>query len=243
MLLFFKKLDISNVMLTILETDEGEASASSTSATQPSATQRAYLELRRRIITGEIAPSERLKVEELKGLLKTGASPVREALSLLTSDQLVERLDQRGFRAAHADRTHFEEILNLRCMLEDIALRESIRLGDRAWEEALVISHHHLSKIDRANTDLFEDDHRVFHMQLLAGCGSPILMKFCAQLYDLNIRYRYLAIRSKTYSRRDVGAEHQAILDAAVARDANLASERLMAHYQKTGAFLAEQLD
>lgn len=212
-------------------------------ASPRSATQRAYLELRRQIITGEIAPSERLKVEDLKGVLNTGASPVREALSLLTSDQLVERLDQRGFRAAQADRAHFEEILNLRCILEDIALRESIRLGDRAWENTLVLAHHHLNKIDRAETDLFEEDHRVFHMQLLAGCGSPILMKFCAQLYDLNIRYRYLAIKSKTYARRDVGAEHQAILDAAVARDADLASEHLMEHYRKTGAFLAEQLD
>lgn len=207
-----------------------------------SATHRAYLELKRKIITGDIAPSERLKVEDLKAQLNTGASPVREALSLLTSDQLVERLDQRGFRAAAAGRAHFQEILNLRCTLEDLALRDSLCLGDQSWEEALVIAHHHLSKTDRSNTDLFEDRHRVFHMQLLAGCGSPILLKFCAQLYDLNIRYRYLAIRSKTYARRDVAAEHQAILDAAVARDADLASDRLIAHYRKTGAFLSEQL-
>lgn len=207
-----------------------------------SATHRAYLELRRKIIIGEIAPGERLKVEDLKTQLNTGASPVREALSLLTSDQLVERLDQRGFRAAPAGRDHFQEILNLRCTLEDIALRDSLRRGDQSWEEALVIAHHHLSKVDRSDTDLFEGRHRVFHMQLLADCASPILLKFCAQLYDLNIRYRYLAIRSKTYARRDVAAEHQAILDAAVARDADKASELLIAHYRKTGAFLAEQL-
>lgn len=207
-----------------------------------SATHRAYLELRRKIITGDIAPNERLKVEDLKAQLNTGASPVREALSLLTSDQLVERLDQRGFRAAPAGRDHFHEILNLRCTLEDLALRDSLAQGDQAWEEALVIAHHHLSKVDRSDTDLFEDRHRAFHMQLLAGCGSSILLKFCAQLYDLNIRYRYLAIRSKTYARRDVAAEHQLILDAAVARDADKASEHLMAHYRKTGAFLAEQL-
>ncbi|WP_299620634.1 GntR family transcriptional regulator [Pelagibius sp.] len=213
-------------------------------ADQPpkSATHRAYLELRRKIITGQIAPSERLKVEDLKAQLNTGAAPVREALSLLTSDQLVERLDQRGFRAAPAGRDHFQEILNLRCTLEDLALRDSLRLAGQDWEEALVIAHHHLSKVDRSDTDLFEERHRVFHMQLLAGCGSAILLKFCAQLYDLNIRYRYLAIRSKTYARRDVAAEHKAILEAAVARDADTASARLMDHYRKTGAFLSEQL-
>ena len=60
-----------------------------------SSTQRVFVELRDRIIQGDIAPGERLKVDSLKTLLNVGATPIREALSLLTSDQLVERLDQR----------------------------------------------------------------------------------------------------------------------------------------------------
>ncbi len=62
-----------------------------------SATQRVFQILRHKIIIGEIPPGERLKVEELKTVLDTGATPIREALSLLTSDQLVERIVQRGF--------------------------------------------------------------------------------------------------------------------------------------------------
>ena len=50
-----------------------------------STTQKVFEQLRARIIQGEIAPGERLKVESLKVLLNTGASPIREALSLLTS--------------------------------------------------------------------------------------------------------------------------------------------------------------
>ena len=61
-----------------------------------SSTQRAYLALRNDIIFGRIPPGERLKIDVLKVGLETGASPVREALSLLTSDQLVDRIDQRG---------------------------------------------------------------------------------------------------------------------------------------------------
>lgn len=58
-------------------------------------------------------------------LLDMGASPICEALSLLTSDMLVERIGQRGFRAAPASPANFEEILKLRCTLEDMALRQS----------------------------------------------------------------------------------------------------------------------
>ncbi|MCR8725163.1 GntR family transcriptional regulator [Frigidibacter sp. ROC022] len=205
-----------------------------------SSTQRAYLDLRSAIIMGKIPPGERLKVETLKEVLSTGASPVREALSLLTSDQLVERIDQRGFRVAQTNRAQFQEILNLRCELEDMALRQSISTGDRDWEDALVLAHHHMTRTDRSDTTAFEERHKEFHMALLKACNSPILLRFCGQLYDLNVRYRYLAGTSKSYGLRDVAAEHRAILDAAVQRQVDKASELLMEHYRKTGEFLAE---
>ncbi len=208
-----------------------------------STTQRAYVALREAIITGEIAPGEKLKVENLKSSLNTGASPVREALSLLTSNQLVERRDQRGFRVALVSREQFNEILSLRCQLEDLALRASIESGDQDWEEKLVLAHHHMAKSYSGPQDLFEAHHRDFHLALLSACGSPILLRFCEQLYDLNIRYRYLAVKSKNYSKRDVAGEHQAILDAAINRDIALACNELVSHYRNTGEYLAELME
>lgn len=199
--------------------------------------------LRNEIIAGNLAPGDRLKVETLKASLNTGASPVREALSLLTSDQLVERLDQRGFRVAKTSRAQFQEILNLRCTLEDIALRESLQNGDQSWEDNLVLAHHHMARAFTGNHDGLEERHREFHMALLARSQSPILMRICEQLYDLNVRYRFLAGQSKSYSRRNVEAEHAAILESAVNRDENLASKLLMDHYRSTGAFLADLID
>ncbi len=212
-------------------------------ASPQSSTQRAYLTLRKEIITGRIPPGERLKIDALKEALDTGASPVREALSLLTSDQLVDRLDQRGFRVATTSRAQFQEILDLRCNLEVLALKDSLAKAGAEWEDALVLAHHHMNRADRLDMDTFEERHKGFHMALLEACASPILLRMCGQLYDLNVRYRYLAGQSKSYARRDVEAEHQAILDAAVSRDFETTPARLLDHYQKTGAFLAEQID
>lgn len=208
-----------------------------------SSTRRAYLELRNAIITGEIPPGQRLKVEALKDSLSTGASPVREALSLLTSDQLVERIDQRGFRVAQTSRDQFHEILNLRCKLEDMALQASIAAGDRDWEEAMVLAHHRMTRTPREDTVQFEARHKEFHMALLAACQSPILLRFCGQLYDLNVRYRHLAGKSDRYAARDVAAEHRAIMDASIDRQMDRASSLLMEHYRSTGQFLAGLID
>ena len=219
-----------------------EIPESPTTTAEGSATQRAHHAIRRMIVIGELPPGEKLKIETLRTLLDTGASPIREALSLLTSDHLVERIDQRGFRAAPTSVENFEEILTLRCSLEDMALRQSIAVATESWEENLLLSHHRMEKLRGTDTESFEAAHKDFHMSLLANCPSPILLKFCSQLYDLNIRYRYVAGKSLRYKQRNVPGEHREIMESALAHDATIASERLLTHYRQTGAFLTDLL-
>ncbi len=210
---------------------------------ESSATQRAYQALRKLIVTGDIKPGAKLKIEGLRKRLQTGASPIREALSLLTSDNLVERMDQRGFRASPTSQQNFEEILMLRCELENIALRQSIANQTQEWEESVVLSHHRMVRSHSSGGEDFEDLHKAFHMALLLNCEGPVLLKFCSQLYDLNIRYRYLAGSAMNYKRRDVSSEHKNIMESAIAGDADAACEHLLDHYRKTGAFLVGVLD
>jgi len=215
----------------------------------PSLTSRVYARLRQDIMDGSLSPGARLKVEELRRQLGAGASPIREALSLLTSDHLVERLDQRGFRVAQVSKAEFQELLQTRCWLEERALRESIARGGTDWEEGVVLAHYHLTRAPRTapkdgppvDAD-WEDLHKQFHLALLAACGSSILLRICGQLYDQNTRYRQMSRRA-TSGKRNIGDEHAAIKDAVLDRDADLAVERLIAHYQRTGALLADQID
>lgn len=222
------------------EMDSGLFQGAETSAGRDtSSTHRTYIALRKMIVEGVVQPGEKLKIEGLRLRLDTGASPIREALSLLTSENLVERIDQRGFRAAPTSRENFNEILEMRCDLEDMALRKSIARASEDWEEAVVLAHHRMVRARKSGANDFEDLHRVFHMTLIGNCAAPILMRFCSQLYDLNIRYRYLAGHALDYQKRDVDSEHAEIMERAVARDAEAASAALLSHYRLTGAFLA----
>jgi len=211
-----------------------------TGSREISATRATYLALREMILVGELPAGKKLKIDQLRAMLNVGASPVREALSLLTSDMLVERIDQRGFRAAPASIANFEEIRTLRSTLEDIALRKSIALANADWEERLVLAHHKMKR--STGTETFEQAHKSFHMALLSNAASPMLERYCSQLYDLNIRYRYLAAGGASYQRRDIAAEHEDILEAAVNGDAEAASTALLRHYRLTGEYLTTQL-
>lgn len=217
-------------------------------ASSGSMTSQIYQRLRTDIMTGALAPGAKLKIEELRSIYDVGTSPIREALSLLTSDHFVERIDQRGFRVAKISAGEFDELLKTRCWLEERGLRESIEHGDSSWEEKVVLAAYRLSRVPRSEADdhfVANDEwevlHKQFHMTLISACGSSILKKFCNQLYDQNVRYRQLS-GSKAYPSRDVAAEHGAICDAVLARNADLASELLIAHYTRTGKFLLDQL-
>ena len=206
-----------------------------------SATRTAYDAIRQMIISGELAPGEKLKVVQLSLRLCTGASPIREALTLLVSDQLVERIDQRGFRAAPISQQNFAEILKLRCALEEMALRESLAAADDAWEKTLRQALGEMLRCKGFDSEVYEQAHKAFHLGLLSCCGSPILLRYCAQLYDLNVRYRNLALITRNSVRRDVNGEHKAIAEAALTRDPDLAVQRLLSHYRQTGVDLDDE--
>ncbi len=215
---------------------------------QGTLTHKAYCNLRADILSGKLEPGKKLKIEELRLSVGTGASPIREALSRLTSDGLVDRLDQRGFRVADISLEEFDDLLQARCWLEERALREAIAHGEAKWEEELVLSFYRLSRVPRstggdtfaANAE-WEKRHKDFHSALLSACGSPILIRYCKQLYDQNIRYRNIA-GTVAYPTRNVITEHQEIMDATVDRNADLAVERLLSHYKNTGSFLRSTL-
>ena len=210
-----------------------------------SITNQTYQRIYSMIIQGELKPGVKLKIEELRKIMGTGASPVREALSLLTSDQLVTRIDQRGFRVSHISRDSFKELLKTRCWLEERALRESMEVMDIHWEERLVLAHHRLKREPRMLEDClnpnWEKLHKEFHMNLISGCGSSILVNICNQLYDQNIRYRNAA-GTTSYKARDVTSEHDNIFKYILARDTDKAVAALVSHYKATGKFLSMQL-
>lgn len=219
-----------------------------TSTETTSLTNQTYQRIYTMIIQGDLQPGVKLKIEELRKNLGTGASPVREALSLLTSDHLVERIDQRGFRVSHISAEGFSELLKTRCWLEERALRESMATKDIHWEERLVLAHHRLKREPRMLDDgtepnpVWESRHKEFHMTLLSACGSSILIRICDQLYDQNIRYRNAA-KTMAYPTRDVTSEHDEILNHVLNHDVDKAVEELVSHYTTTGEFLSLNLE
>jgi DNA-binding GntR family transcriptional regulator len=209
----------------------------------------AYQKLRIDILCGVLAPGHKLKFDVLQAELGYSASPLREALTSLTSEGLVTSEPRRGFRVAEISYKELDEITRLRCLLEPLALRESIAEGDDAWEADLLAAFHRLSKIEERVgpapnvPDLnWAHWHKNFHDALLAACPSKKLLQIRSGLFEQSERYRFLSAYRRTKS-RDKSTEHKRLMDAALERDAQKASALMEQHIKLTAANLVDVLE
>lgn len=191
------------------------------------------------IIRGVLKPNTKLRLSSLAERYGCGVIPIREALSRLSTGGFVQIVDQRGFKVAPVHPKELMDVLSLRIKLESMALRSSIGLGDIAWEEQIVASHHRLSRYCAVNESGeldadWEQAHKSFHIALVSACGSPWLLHFIDILFDQATRLRYLSMSTAPRTTRNVAKEHEDLVDATLKKDADLAVEILVEHFQRT---------
>src|SRR5262249_34381284 len=80
----------------------------------------------------------------------------------------------------------------------------------------------------------WERANRQFHMALISGCPSRWLLRFTELLYDQSQRYRHRTVLRRSIPRRGLSAEHTAIVEATLARDAERACGLLYTHIENT---------
>lgn len=211
-----------------------------------SLTSQAFERLRFDIIRGQLAPSERLRIQALSEHYQIGPTAIREALSRLVTDGLVQSEDQRGFTVTPVSREELLDLTQTRIQVEQMALRMAVAKGDLEWETQVLSSFHRLSRLESQpwSEDLLASwtlAHRQFHEALFMGCGSPWTVKLCRLLYDKSERYRNLSAIEGKERGRDVTGEHKALADAAMARDGDALCRAIEAHLSLTTKLIVEQ--
>ncbi len=211
-----------------------------------SLTEEVYAELRQAVLHGQISPGDRLHLGELAATKSVSLGVVREAVTRLASEGLLESTPQSGFRARTLSHQHLSDLTWARCEIEGLTVRESVTHGDTEWEASLLAAHHVLSAtpphIDRTVNPAWMTAHRRFHTALAAACPNTTLVDIRQRLFDEAELYRHWSARGSG-SQRDIGAEHAAILAAALSRDAAYSVEMLQQHLRYTAQFVVENPD
>jgi len=193
-----------------------------------------YQRIRADIIFGVLTPSGRLKLDAMKEDYGLSVSTLREILNRLTSEGFVVAEGQRGFEVAPISAAEFQEIAELRELLEGHMIEKSFAAGDLDWEAHIVSAHHKLAAMERmllsgerSDAESWKQCDFQFHRALVAACGSKVLLDAHAAVYDRYLRYQMIAV---VFRGEMAAAEHRELKELALKRDAKGANKVLHTH-------------
>jgi DNA-binding GntR family transcriptional regulator len=201
-----------------------------------------YESVRALVMEHAVAPGARINIDALARRLEVSPTPVREALARLESDGLVRKRPLVGYTAAPLlTRTEFDELVEMRLVLEPVAARRAAeRVAERASGEPAGAAND-LAELRReaalpdpvAGTEGFAaiaaftaQDAR-FHHLLAQRSGNRML-------HDAVVRLRahlhLFRLHFPTAHHGTSGREHLRIVDAVATGDPDAAGSAMRAH-------------
>lgn len=192
---------------------------------------RAYHDLRYRILTGRLAPGTTLLETEIAGMLGLSRTPVREALIRLAEEGLVLVRPRHGVTVIDLTPADFRDILDVFSALEvravALAAARDLTAADR---EALTQLTQRMERAtaegDIARWSDLDDD---FHATLVGLCGNARLQRTLGEYWGQQYRGRRLILPHRPLPVAS-DREHRAILAAVLAGDPRTAHAAHLAH-------------
>jgi DNA-binding GntR family transcriptional regulator len=209
-------------LVTTAPIDLGDGSVSASLAG------RLYATVRRRIILGEFPQGSRLPEQRLADELEVSRIPLREALSRLHTDGLIETRPRRSAVVTSWATSTVHDLFDARLALEtSAAARAAARVaGVPQLQEALERSTTELQSGDDLG---FAEANVRFHQALVAAAGNPLLDGLMRTVSARMVWLFYLT------SHRDHGVacrEHSAIVAAIQQGNPRLAETLVYAHIE-----------
>lgn len=184
--------------------------------------------LRRAVLSGELRPGSRLLQAQLAEEMHTSTTPVREAMRELVGEGLIDLDPHRGVVVHEANHAEFEEVYQLRTILEPVAIDATVaNITDAELAEAERLADRMQSERDVAEWVILNS---AFHLLFAEASGLPILTAILQRLQNLSTLYVATALQPHPDRIADANEEHRAILEACRARDAQRMKEIELQH-------------
>ncbi|MEZ5777118.1 MAG: GntR family transcriptional regulator [Paracoccaceae bacterium] len=177
-------------------------------------------------------PDADLRLDERQMAERLGISrtPIREALARLAQDGLIEILPRKGVFVCRKSREEILEMVVTWAALESMAARLATENASEHDLQALRnFAIKHSSDVERADIEEYSDANIKFHQTILELSGCSLLRTTADGLFTHMQAVRRRAMGESDRARRSV-ADHMQIIDALMARDADLASRRVREH-------------
>jgi DNA-binding GntR family transcriptional regulator len=192
--------------------------------------EKAYVAIRRLIVTLELGPGSVINERELVERLGIGRTPVREALRRLAQEGLVEVYPRRGMFVTDVDVRKLALVSEVRAALEPEAARLA---AERATDAERAELRELLDELDAAGADdhaLMALDERI-HRAVYRCARNDLLATTLEQYYVLALRIWTIAL-DRPHELNDAVQGHRALLEAIHDGDGERAAATMRAHVE-----------
>jgi DNA-binding GntR family transcriptional regulator len=209
-------------------------------------TESIFQHLKSEIITGNLAPNERLSEEKIAAGLGVSRAPLREALRLLENGNFVIRLPRRGAYVAGLSVENLEKVYEARTMIESYAIdlfktkrTRDLPRAEKALEAAAKLSIP--STEDQKGMLGYVITFSDFHVGLIEGTENEWIIQFYKSLTFNLARYQFICLYIPGLTTNSFEM-HKQILDHIRKGRYESAKKALLIHIQRTASLIKEEI-
>lgn len=202
-----------------------------------------YLTLRRAILTNTFQPGDRLMEMKLAAQLGVSRTPVREAIHLLEKESLVRQIPHKGVVVAGITLKQLRDVLEIRSMLEELAVQLACRRGTEEGFAKLQVAADDFAQAVKQEKDVtvLAAKDVAFHDVIYHMTDNERLIELVGSLWQQI--YRYRIERLKGVNRESLAQEHQDLVQAICARDEEAAVRMARLHISNQEVTITKQLE
>lgn len=203
----------------------------------------AYIGIKERIISGELAPDQVLTEEYLTNLLKISRTPLREAIQRLEFEEFIFRQPNGRFKVSEISKENAIEIYQMRGIIEGFIVRNATLKANAEDIKNLeiIIEKTRLAVLNNDSESIVRLGNE-FHNLLYKISELQIPIKFLSMLNDHSLRYRLLISKSGVWYPNTV-EEHQTVVEYIKQRNMEAAEMTIKLHIEKSLSSLLKKFD
>lgn len=188
--------------------------------------------LRQAILTGELAPGERLMEVHLADRLGVSRTPIREAIRKLELEGLVIMVPRKGAMVAQISKENLKDVLEVRAALEKLAVELAC---ERITQEGIIdlkIACEYFAQMTRTGdvTRISKAD-EALHNVIVKATGNQRLEQMISNLSEQMYRYRFEYLKESKYHTPLI-EEHRVLYEAIKERNKEKASAQIVTHIE-----------
>lgn len=227
--------NIGGILLSVVQQQ-------TSAGTRTSQVERAYQEIKWRIVYGQYRPGAHLSEATLARVHRTSRTPIREALARLSEEQYVVWDAGRGFLIAPVTVSRIRDTFQVRRLLEGVAAAGAAEMATPAEIAGMAdLAEYHYTSGDADSYRGALARNLEFHLAVAAASHNELLVDLIRQCLMQTDRVLSLGADFKPFEEGSA-EEHGAIVAAAQKRDAARAREAMERHVDRAGRLMMDSV-